>query len=128
MWNKVALRSKGSGKRPLEPVGDNDMACGLEVCDELNEGNAHVDSTVARERVQRRNVRSDTLARRHGQSTSTGDGVVQQILNEEVTDETCSSGTGRQPISFRREDINKRDGERAEVRSRLIAREIKHNS
>ena len=27
-----------SGKRPMEPRGDNDMVCGLEVCDGPNEG------------------------------------------------------------------------------------------
>ena len=26
-----------AGKRPLEPGGDDDMVCGLDVCDELNE-------------------------------------------------------------------------------------------
>ena len=44
---------------------------------------------------------------------------------EEVTDETCLSRTGRKPISCRWKDIHKGDNEHVEVRSRLIAREIK---
>ena len=43
----------------------------------------------------------------------------------ELTDDTCVSLTGRKPLSCRWRDINKRDNERAEVRSRLVAREIK---
>ena len=45
--------------------------------------------------------------------------------HEEVTDETCVSRTGRKPICCRWPDINKGDNERAEVRSRMVAREIK---
>ena len=45
---------------------------------------------------------------------------------DEVTDETCVLRTGRKPISCRWRDINKGDRERVEVRSRLVAREIKH--
>ena len=44
---------------------------------------------------------------------------------EEVTDETCRSRTGREPISCRWKDINKGDNVRVEVRSRSVAREIK---
>ena len=44
---------------------------------------------------------------------------------EEVTDETCLSRSVRKPISCRWRDINKGDHERVEVRSRLVAREIK---
>ena len=44
---------------------------------------------------------------------------------EEVTDETCVLRTGRQPISCRWRVISKGDNERVEVRSRLVAREIK---
>ena len=29
--------SAGAGKRPLEPDGDTDMVCGLDVCDALDE-------------------------------------------------------------------------------------------
>ena len=43
----------------------------------------------------------------------------------EVTDETCVSRTGRKPISLRWRAINEGDNERVEVRSRLVAREIK---
>ena len=45
--------------------------------------------------------------------------------HEEVTDETCVSRTGRKLISCRWRDINKGDIERVEVRSRMVAREIK---
>ena len=36
--------------------------------------------------------------------------------------------TGRKPISCRWKDINEGDSERVEVRSRLVAREIKQKS
>ena len=38
------MRSIRAGKRPLEPGGDDDMVCGLDVCDELKEhsSDAHV--------------------------------------------------------------------------------------
>ena len=42
--NDVEMRPTAGCKRPLEPSGDEDMVCGLEVCDELNEGNANGDS------------------------------------------------------------------------------------
>ena len=42
-----------------------------------------------------------------------------------MPDETCVLRTGRKPISCRWRDINKGDSERVEVRSRLVAREIK---
>ena len=40
----MEMRSVSAGKRPLEPGGDDDMVCGLDVCDELNEysSDAHV--------------------------------------------------------------------------------------
>ena len=44
---------------------------------------------------------------------------------EEATDETRASRTGRKPMSCRWRGINKGDNERVEMRSRLIAREIK---
>ena len=31
------VRSISAGRRPLEPGGDDDMVCGLDVCDELDE-------------------------------------------------------------------------------------------
>ena len=31
------MRSIHTGKRTLEPGGDDDTVCGLDVCDELNE-------------------------------------------------------------------------------------------
>ena len=33
----VDMRVISAGKRPLEPGGDDDMVCGLDVCDELQE-------------------------------------------------------------------------------------------
>ena len=44
--------------------------------------------------------------------------------HEEVTHKTCMLRRGRKPISCRWQDIHKGDSERAEVRSRLIAREL----
>ena len=38
----VDVRSTNAGKRPLEPGGDDDMVCGLDVCDELNEFSSDV--------------------------------------------------------------------------------------
>ena len=53
--------------------------------------------------------------------------VVRQVFEAfgEVTDETYMSRTGRKPISCRWRDINKGDKERVEVRSRLVASDIK---
>ena len=44
---------------------------------------------------------------------------------QKVMDESCLSRTGRKPISGRWKDMNKGDCGRVEVRSRLIAREVK---
>ena len=33
----VDMRVTHAGKRPLDPGGDKDMVCGLDVCDELDE-------------------------------------------------------------------------------------------
>ena len=38
----VDMRSIHIGKQPLEPGGDDDMVCGLDVCDELNENPSDV--------------------------------------------------------------------------------------
>ena len=37
--NDVDMPSIGAGERPLEPSGDDDMVCGLDVCGELDECN-----------------------------------------------------------------------------------------
>ena len=47
------------------------------------------------------------------------------MLTKVFTDETCLSRTGRMPISCRWQNINNGNKDRVEVRSRLIAREIK---
>ena len=38
-WKKSQRcgNANGTCKRPLEPGGDDDMVCGLDVCDELDE-------------------------------------------------------------------------------------------
>ena len=86
------------------------MVCGLDVCDELDETH-FVDTYV---------------------NDCDGDYTDEEMkwyerfnAFEDVTDETCVSRTGRKPISCRWKDINKGDSERVEVRSRLVAREIK---
>ena len=38
----VEMQTIHVGKRPLEPGGDDDMVCGLDVCDELDECNVYV--------------------------------------------------------------------------------------
>ena len=119
------MRSKHAGKRPLEPGGDDDMVCGLDVCDELSEHASDV--CVDRQGDHTDEVTGVTLVR---------DDVAKACAEEmawyekfkaygEVTDETCVSRTGRKPISCRWRDINKGDNERVEVRSGLLAREIK---
>ena len=47
---------------------------------------------------------------------------------EEVTDETCVTRTGPEPIPCRWRDINIGDSERVEVRCRPVAREIKQKA
>ena len=39
----MEMRPTTSSKRTLEPNGDDDVVCGLQVCDGLNVGNAYVD-------------------------------------------------------------------------------------
>ena len=39
--NDAEMQPTNSGKRPLEPDGDDDMVSVLEVCDKLNESNAY---------------------------------------------------------------------------------------
>ena len=126
----VDMRVKHAGKRPLDPGGDKDMVCGLGVCDELDklDENSLSDTYVnGREVDYIDEVTGVTLLR---------DDVVRARMEEmkwyekfqayeEVTVETCVLRTGRKRISCRWRDINKGDSERVEVRSRLVAREIK---
>ena len=38
----VDMQSMNAGSRPLEPGGDDDTVCGLDVCDELHESSSDV--------------------------------------------------------------------------------------
>ena len=98
-----------AGKRPLDPGGDKDMVCGLDVCDELDEldENSFSDTNVNdREGDYTDEVTGVTLLR---------DGVAKARMEEmrwyekfqafdEVPDETRVLRTGRQPISCRWRD------------------------
>ena len=102
------------------------MVCGLDVCDELNEypSDAHVNGCergCTDEVTGVRLVRDDVAKARAAEMAW----YETFKANEEVTDGTCVSRTGRKPISCRWRDINKGGRERVEVRSRLVAREIK---
>ena len=124
------MRVIHAGKRPLDPGGDKDMVCGLDVCDKLDEidENSFSDMNVNdREGDYTDEVTGVTLLR---------DDVAKARMEEmrwyekfqafeEVTDETCVLRTGRKPISCRWRDINKGENERVEVRNRLVAREMK---
>ena len=39
----MKMRPTTSSKRPLEPNGDDDVVCGLQVCNGVNVRNAYVD-------------------------------------------------------------------------------------
>ena len=129
----VDMRVIHAGKRPLDPGGDKDMVCGLDVCDELDELDELDENSFSDMYVKNREgdytdeVTGVTLLR---------DDVAKARMEEmkwnekfqafdEVPDETCVLRTGRKPISCRWRDINKGVSERVEVRSRLVAREIK---
>ena len=126
----VDMRVIHAGKRPLDPGGDTDMVCGLDVCYELDEldENSFSDTYVQdRDGDYTDEVTGVTFLR---------DDVAKARMEEmkryeriqacdEVPDETCVLRTGRKPISCRWRDINKGDSERMEVRNRLVAREIK---
>ena len=116
--------SGDTNKRLLEPGGDDDMVCGLEVCDELDECNINVNDCdgdytdeMTAATLKRENV---AKARREEMEWYDMFGAY-----GEVTDETCVSRTGRKPISCRWKDTNKGGNERVDSRSRLIARDIK---
>ena len=123
----VDMRVIHAGKRSLDPGGDKDTVFGLDVCDELDE-NSFSDTYVNdREGDYNNEVTGVTLLR---------DDVAKARMEEvrwyekfqafdEVPDETCVLRTGLKPISCRWRDISKGDSERVEVRSRLVAREIK---
>ena len=126
----VEMRVIHAGKRPLDPGGDKDMVCGLDVCDELDEldensfSNTHVNDREGDyiDEVTRVTLLRDDLAKTRMEQMKWCEKF--QAF-EEVTDETCVLRTGRKPICCRWRDINKGDSERVEVRSRLVAREIK---
>ena len=125
----VDMRVIHAGKRPLDPGGDKDMVCGLDVCDELDEldENSFSDTYVNdREGDYIDEVTGVTLLRDDVAKARMEEMKCYEKFQafEEVTDETCVR-TGRKPISCRWRDINRGDSERVEVRSRLVAREIK---
>ena len=123
----VDMRVIHAGKRPLEPDDDADMVCGLDVCDELDE--THFTDTYIND------YDGDYIDEATGATLRRVDVAKARMeamkwyekfnAFEEVTDETCASRTGHKPSSCRWKDINKGDSERVEVRSRLVAREIK---
>ena len=109
------MRVRHAGKRPLEPDGDEDMVCGLDVCDELDEthfAEMYVNNCEGdyADEVTGVTVRRDDVAKAHMEEMKW-----YEKFNalEDVTDETC--------VSCRLRDINKGDNERVEVRSRLVA-------
>ena len=126
----VDLRMVHAGKDRWIQAGDKDMVCGLDVCDELDEldENSFSDTYVNdREGDYTDEVTRVTLLR---------DDVAKARMEEmkryekfqafdEVPDEACVLRTGRKPIPCRWRVINEGDSERVEVRSRLVAREIK---
>ena len=100
------------------------MVCGLKLCDELNESDASVDCGDGDFTDQM----TEATLLRDGEAKAGAEEVAwydKFEIYEEVTDETWPSGTGRKPISCRLKVINKGDNERVEVRSRLIAHEMK---
>ena len=120
----VEMRTTHAGKRPLDPGGDDDMVCGLDVCDELDECSVYMNDCEGdhADEVTGVTLLSGDVAKARMEEMSWYDKFK---ACEEVTDETCIMRTGRKPISCRWRDINKGDSERKEVRSRLVAWEIK---
>ena len=125
----VDMRVIHAGKRPLDPGGDKDMVCGLDVCAELDEldensfSDTHVNDREGDyiDEVTRVTLLRDDVAKARMEQVK----WYEKFQAFEVTDETRVLRTGRKPISCRWRDINKGDSERVEVRSRLVAREIK---
>ena len=97
---------------------------GLEVCDEIDQCNAHVNACEKDYTYERTGA---TLVREDVSKTRAEEMAWYDKFEacEEVTDETCLSRTGRKPTSCRWKDINNCDSDHVEVPSRLIAREIK---
>ena len=123
------MRSKSAGKRPLEPGGDDDMVCGLDVCDELNERSS--DAFVNDCKVEYTDeVTGVTLLRDDVAIARTDEMASYENFkaHEEVTDETCASRAGCKPISCQLRDTNKGDNECVEVRSRVVARDIENGT
>ena len=114
--NDMEMRSTISGKRPLEPGDDDDMVCGLgdpyvndfegDYTDEMT------GATLLRDDVGK--ARAEEMAWYHKFEACA-----------EVTEKTCQSTAGRKPISCRWKGIDKGGSDHVEVRSRLIARDIK---
>ena len=126
----VDMRMVHGGERPLDPGGDKDMVCGLDVCDGLDEldENSFSDTYVKdREGDCTDEVTGVTLLRDDVAKARMADMRWYEKFQvfEEVPDETCVLRTGCKPTSCRWRDISKGDSERVEVRSRLVAREIK---
>ena len=127
LGDNVEMRSTSSGNRSLEPGGcDDNMVCGLEVCDELDECNAYRNDCEGdyTDKMTGATLLREDVAKARAEEMAWYDKFE---AHEEVTDETCLSRTGRKPISCRWKDINKGGNEHVEVRSRLIGREIKQN-
>ena len=119
------MRSKGAGKRPLEPGGDDDMVCGLDVCDELNERSSDAcvndceeDDTAEVPGVM---LLRDDVAKARAEEMAWYENFK---AHEEVKNETCASRAGCKPISCQWRDTNKGDNECVEVRCRSVARDI----
>ena len=83
-----------ASKRRLEP-GDDDMVCGLDVCDESNEFDANVNDC---EGDYTDEVTGVTLLRDDVDKSRTEEMAWHDKFEayQEVTDETCLSRTGRQ--------------------------------
>ena len=100
-----------SGKRPLEPGGDDDMVCGL--------GDAYVNDREGdyTDEMTGATLLRDDVAKAREEEMAWYDKFE---ACQEVTEKTCMSIAGRKPISRRWKGINKGNSERVEVRSRLI--------
>ena len=85
------MRSTSAG-RPLEPAGDADMVCGLDVCDELNEycSDAYVDDGEGdcTDEVTGVTLLRDDVAKARAEEMAWYEHFK---AFEELTDETCVS-------------------------------------
>ena len=80
------MRSINAGKRPLEPGGDDDMVCGLDVCDELNEYPLNGCEGDYTGEVTGVSLLRDDAAKARAQEMAWYEKFK---VYEEVTDETC---------------------------------------